>query len=89
MKKLLPKGIVNKKITVSLTEAERNRFKAFCKATGMNYSDVFRYFCNEMIQKESKRLKIEISNFEPEIQFEKELEREDKKDKQLDIFEQK
>ncbi|MBT33258.1 MAG: hypothetical protein CMO01_26655 [Thalassobius sp.] len=86
MKKLLPKGTVNKKITLSLTDAERNRYKAFCKAIGMNYSEVFRYFCNEMIQNECKRLKVEITNFEPEIQFEINTEEELKKNRQLDLF---
>jgi len=69
MKKIEPKGAVNKQISVKLTEAELNRFKAFCKALGMNYSEVFRAMTNQLITKESKKLGINLKAYEPEITF--------------------
>jgi antitoxin component of RelBE/YafQ-DinJ toxin-antitoxin module len=69
MKKIEPKGIVNKQISIKLTEAELNRFKAFCKALNMSYSEVFRAMSNQVIKKETKKLGINLKAHEPEIIF--------------------
>ncbi len=69
MKKIEPKGVVNKQISIKLTEAELNRFKAFCKALDMSYSEVFRTMSNQVIKKEAKKLGINLKAHEPEIIF--------------------
>lgn len=69
MKKIEPKGTINKQISIKLTEAELNRFKAFCKALGMTYSEVFRAMTNQVINKEAKKMGLELKAFEPEITF--------------------
>ena len=85
MKKIEPKGTINKQISIKLTEAELNRFKAFCKALGMTYSEVFRAMTNQVINKEAKKMGLELKAFEPEITFGncKKIE-----SPQLDIFKQ-
>jgi antitoxin component of RelBE/YafQ-DinJ toxin-antitoxin module len=85
MKKIEPKGTINKQISIKLTEAELNRFKAFCKALDMNYSEVFRAMSNQVIKKETKKLGLELKAFEPEITFNACLE---PKVSQLEIFNQ-
>ena len=85
MKKIEPKGTINKQISIKLTEAELNRFKAFCKALGMTYSEVFRAMTNQVITKETKKLGLELKAFEPEITFEN---CEKPSSPQLEIFKQ-
>ncbi|MBT33577.1 MAG: hypothetical protein CMO01_28260 [Thalassobius sp.] len=69
MKKIPPKGIINKQISIKLTEAELSRFKAFCKVLDMSYSDVFRAMCNQIIKKETRKRGIDLKAHEPEIIF--------------------
>ena len=69
MKKIPPKGKVNRQISIKLTEAELNRFKAFCKVLDMSYSEVFRAMCNQVIKKETKKRGIHLKAHEPEIIF--------------------
>lgn len=67
MKKISPKGKPNKTIKFSLSEAEKERFKAFCKLMDMNYSEVFRAMSNDFIKKKAKELKLDIKCAEPEL----------------------
>lgn len=67
MKKLNPKGKPDKSIKFNLTEAEKERFKAFCKLLDMNYSEVFRAMSNDFIKQKAKELKLDIKCAEPEL----------------------
>ena len=81
MQKLRPKGTPVKKINIKLTLEERARFKAFCKAIGFNYSEMFRAMSNGFIKQKIKEMDIDIKCHEPQIDF-----NDQKTDEQLNLW---
>ena len=67
MQKLKPKGIPDKHISIRLTLAERSRYKAFCKALGMDYSECFRAMSNDFILRKAKTFGLDIKCLEPSL----------------------
>ncbi|UZR95960.1 hypothetical protein [Chondrinema litorale] len=67
MEKVKPKGKPDKLIKIKLSEAERSRFKMFCKMIAMNYSEVFRAMSNELINSELKKRGIALKCPEPSL----------------------